>query len=185
MNKLKSNNIDSVIGYHHFLEKVLDDSESYNSYLLNNKHDHIYEKDEDLLDFNLESYSFDCILLIQFALEDQNIDIKELSTYLEIIEDSIYQLLNNSIMPWELPESSFIRLIQYLNLEVNEVIEGLKLLNIPSVPISWNQLKDIQIRFKQDVGMNLLEALSPYAQNYKEEHLERRDRLIQELLLLR
>ncbi|WP_028551690.1 hypothetical protein [Paenibacillus sp. UNC451MF] len=165
MNKLKSNNIDSVSCFHYFLED---------------------EKDEDLPEFHrLESYTLDCILLIQFALEDQNININELSNHLEILEDSIYQLLNNSIMPWELPESSFIRLVQYLHLEVNEVIEGLKLLNIPSAPIPWNQLKDVQVQFKQAAGMKLQEPLSPYARNYREQHVKRRDRLIQELQLLR
>ena len=184
MNKWKSNNIDSVQYFHHFLEEMLEEY-PFHQHESDQQAYPMHEKDEELPEFHLESYPLDCILLIQFALEDRQMSIKQLSAFADIKEDLIQQLFNQSLMPWELPDHSFIKLIQYLELDIQEVIEGLRLLQIPSAPILWNQIKDIKIQFKRNTEMCFKEPLSDYARNYREQHETRRDLLIQELQLLR
>lgn len=82
--------------------------------------------DEELHELMNQDYSLDSTMLIQFALEDFNMTIHQLSDKTRINEKLLKKIIDGKIMPWKLKVEEVAQIIRTLNIPIDEYIKGLK-----------------------------------------------------------
>lgn len=82
--------------------------------------------EEELHDLMEPSYSLDSTLLVQFALEDFDITIEQLSDKTKIKVKTLKQIIEGKMMPWKLKVEEIAQMIRTLNISVDEYTRGLK-----------------------------------------------------------
>jgi hypothetical protein len=82
--------------------------------------------EEELHELMNKDDSLDSTLLIEFALEDFNMSVDKLSDITRINVIILKKIINGKLMPWKLKVEEVAKIIQTLNISVEEYIKGLK-----------------------------------------------------------
>lgn len=90
--------------------------------------EHIFSfcSEDELNELMKQDDSLDSTMLIQFALEDFNMTVEQLSDKTKIKVQILKQFIDGKMMPWKLKVDEIAQIIRILNISVDEFIKGLR-----------------------------------------------------------
>ncbi|MDC3416673.1 helix-turn-helix domain-containing protein [Aquibacillus salsiterrae] len=138
--------------------------------------------EEELDDFMNEEHSLDSTMLIQFALEDFNMTIDQLSDKTRINIQTLKKIINGKMMPWKLTIEEVAQILHTLNISIDEFIKGLKnktiIINSKDVNIDGIQLPRAKNMNKREQKKAMIDMEK---QIMVQDEAEERDEFIQTL----
>lgn len=105
--------------------------------------------------FMKSEFQPDSTLIIEFAMEDLNVSIQDISKKTSIDLDSIKKLFTGQLMPWRLELNQLFEFISFLNISKEDMIDAMRNQKITFKP---NQLQFNGTHLPRAKGMSRSEA---------------------------
>ncbi|RFB11460.1 hypothetical protein DZB84_20550 [Bacillus sp. HNG] len=82
--------------------------------------------EEEINELMNKDYNLDSTMLIQFALEDFNMTIDQLSDKTRVKKETLKEIVTGKLLPWKLKVEEILQIIHTLNISIDEFVKGLK-----------------------------------------------------------
>lgn len=82
--------------------------------------------EEEIDELMKKDYSLDSTMLIQFALEDFNMTIDQLSDKTRVKKETLKEIVTGKLLPWKLKVEEILQIIHTLNISIDEFVKGLQ-----------------------------------------------------------
>lgn len=93
-----------------------------------------------------DDFDPDALLLLSFAIEDSRLSLEELRAQTGVDVTVLKKLLHLNIYPWRIPVDSFISLVQFLQLDLLQVIDRMHAISVTAPQDSLGYRQELDAR---------------------------------------